>query len=190
MQGRYCSSSVNFLIEMQEFLNNDLMHLVLDLVVQVLVNDHTASASEIVSVHLFLLLAFTAQGWCSCRFWRHWIRFTWDLDSSEVLTEIFPEGFMIPVWEQLHLSLYERSSSQNWWWPVNASPCGVHDMGGQVAAALHDNCRALLVGRRTFGKVGFKDCSFRQPIPRFISWCWPTLSKDGTYLKGRFEVYI
>jgi hypothetical protein len=47
---------------MQEFLNIDLMHLVLDLVVQVLVNDHTASASEIVSVHLFLLLAFTAQG--------------------------------------------------------------------------------------------------------------------------------
>ncbi len=62
MQGRYCSSPVNFLIEMQEFLNIDLMHLVLDLVVQVLVNDHTASASEIVSVHLFLLLAFTAQG--------------------------------------------------------------------------------------------------------------------------------
>ena len=23
----------------------------------------------------------------------------------------------------------------------------------QVAAALHDNCRALLVGKRTFGKV-------------------------------------
>jgi hypothetical protein len=40
--------------------------------------------------------------------------FTWDLDSSEVLAEIFPEGFMILVWEQLHLALYERSSSQNW----------------------------------------------------------------------------
>jgi len=25
-----------------------------------------------------------------------------------------------------------------------------------VAAALHDNCRALLVGRRTFGKVGLR----------------------------------
>lgn len=40
--------------------------------------------------------------------------FTWDLDSSEVPAEIFPEGFMILVWEQLQLALYERSSSQNW----------------------------------------------------------------------------
>lgn len=30
-------------------------------------------------------------------------------------------------------------------------------LGLQVAAALHDNCRALLVGKRTFGKVCFRN---------------------------------